>query len=63
MDLSPSLHQKFAVSVDFDKSFGYIPVRQPIVRHYPGSLTLVTQCDPRLGARSNDVDMRRTMIV
>ncbi len=42
MSLSPSLHQKFTVPTDFDKSFGYIAAGQPIVRHYPRPLTLIT---------------------
>jgi hypothetical protein len=42
MNLSPSLYQEIAVSVDLHKSLGHIPARQPIVRHQPGPLTLVT---------------------
>jgi hypothetical protein len=63
MNLSPSLHQEIAIALDLRKSFDHIPAGQPVVRHYPGPLTLITQRDSRLGARPNDVDMRRAMIV
>jgi hypothetical protein len=58
-----SLHQEIAIALDLRKSFDHIPAGQPVVRHYPGPLTLITQRDSRLGARPNDVDMRRAMIV
>jgi hypothetical protein len=63
MNLSPSPHQEIAISRYLRKSFDYIPAGQPVVRHYPGPLTLITQRDPRLGARPNDVNMRRAMII
>src|SRR5204862_6883782 len=63
MNLSPSLYQKTAIPLDLRKSSDHIPAGQPVVRHYPGPFTLVPQRDPRLGARTNDVHMRRAMIV
>jgi len=63
MNLSPSLHQEIAIPLDLRKCSDHISSRQPVVRHYPGPLTLITQRDPRLGARPNDVDMWRAMIV
>jgi len=63
MNLSPSSYQEIAIPLDLRESFDHIPAGQPIVRHYPGPLTLITQRDPRLGARTNDVDMRWAMIV
>jgi hypothetical protein len=63
MNLSPSPYQEIAIPLDIRKSFSHIPAGQPVVRHYPGPLTLITQRDPRLGARPNDVNMRRAMIV
>jgi hypothetical protein len=63
MNLSPSPHQEIAISRDLQESFDYIPAGQPVVRHDPGTLTLITQCDPRLGPRTNNVYMRWTMIV
>src|SRR5882762_9876604 len=63
MNPSPSLHQEIAIPLDLRKSFDHIPAGQPVVSHYPGPLTLVPQCDPCLGARTHNVDMRRAMIV
>jgi hypothetical protein len=63
MHLSPSLHQEIAIPLDLCKSFHHIAAGQPVVRHYPGALTLITQRDPRLGARTHNVYMRRAMIV
>jgi len=63
MNLSPSLYQEFAVPLDLRKSGDHIPAGQAVVRHHPGPLTLIAQRDPRFGARPNDVDMRRAMIV
>ena len=59
MNLSPSLYQKIAIPLDLRKSSDHIPAGQPVVRHHPGTLTPITQRDPRLGARTNDVHMRR----
>jgi hypothetical protein len=63
MNLSPSPHQEIAISRDLSKGFDYIPAGQPVVRHDPGTLTLVTQRDPRLRVWTNHVNMRRAMIV
>jgi hypothetical protein len=63
MNLSPSPYQEIAIPLDLRKSVDHISAGQPVVRHYPGPLTLITQRDPRLGARPNDVDMWRAMIV
>jgi hypothetical protein len=63
MNLSPSLCQENAIPLDLRKSFDHMPAGQPVVRHYPGLLTLITRRDPRFGARTDDVDMRRAMIV
>jgi hypothetical protein len=63
MNLSPSLHQEIAIPLDLRKSVDHIPAGQAVVRHHPGPLTLIAQRDPRLGARTNNVGMRRAMIV
>jgi hypothetical protein len=63
MNLSPSLYQEIAITLDLRKCSDHISSRQPVVRHDPGPLTLTTQRDPRLGTRTNDVDMWRPMIV
>jgi len=63
MNLSPSLHQEIAIPLDLRKSFNHISAGQPVVRHDPGPLTLIPEGDPRLDARTNDVNMRRAMVV
>jgi len=63
MNLSPSLYQEIAIPLDLRKGFDHMPAGQPVVRHYPGPLTFFTQRDPCLGARTNNVNMRRAMIV
>ena len=37
--------------------------RQPFVRHQPRVLTHISKRNPRLAPRSNDVNMRRAMVV
>jgi hypothetical protein len=63
MNLSPSLYQEIALPLDLRKSFRHIAAGQPVIRHHPGPLTLITQRDPRFGPRANDVDVGRAMIV
>jgi hypothetical protein len=63
MNLSPSLYQEIAIALDLRKSSDHIPTGQSVVRHHPRALTLITQRDPRLAVRPNNVDMRRAMIV
>jgi hypothetical protein len=63
MNLSSSLHQEIAIPLDLRKSSDHIAAGQSVIRHHPGPLTLITQRDPRFGARANDVDMGRAMIV
>ena len=63
MNLSPSPYQEIAIPLDLRKSVDHISAGQPVVRHYPGPLTLITQRDPRLGAGTDNVHVRRAMIV
>jgi hypothetical protein len=63
MNLSPSLYQEIAIPLDLRKSVDHIPARQAVVRYHPRPFTLITQRDPRLGAGTDNVHVRRAMIV
>jgi hypothetical protein len=63
MNLSSPKHQKLTVAADLHESRRQLPAGQPFVHHQRGVFSLATQCNPRLAAGSNDMNMPRPVIV